>query len=92
MIKIKNERQYETTKYQLAKFESALTKCRESAKNLDPRLQEAIVAGIQSQIEDLKQELTEYDEKMSMIPKIFRLSNAKLTKKFREIFPQFFQN
>jgi hypothetical protein len=61
---IKNDQQYETTKYQFAKLESSLAKCRESAKNLDPRLQEAIIAGIHSQMEDLKDELAEYERKM----------------------------
>jgi len=61
---IENEQQYETTKYQLAKLESALARSDAAAQKLDSRLRKAIIAGIESQIEDLRQELTEYERKV----------------------------
>jgi hypothetical protein len=61
---IENEQQYETTKYQLAKLESAFARSDAAAQKLDSRLRKAIIAGIESQIEDLRQELTEYERKV----------------------------
>lgn len=61
---IKNERQYRITKAQADKFESALAQATERASqrdDIDPLVQLAISDGLRSQLEELKEELAEYE-------------------------------
>lgn len=58
---IQNKRQYNVTKRQIAKLEDALGAAREIQGKMPPELYAAMVAGIESQIEDLRNELTEYE-------------------------------
>ncbi len=61
---IKNERQYRITKAQAQKFEQALAdlaNCAEDKKQENLILFEAQVAALQSQLEDLREELAEYE-------------------------------
>ena len=58
---ILNERQYKVTKGQINKLTSALDNARISGGGLSPRVFEAMVIGIESQIEALKGQLREYD-------------------------------
>lgn len=58
---IQNERQYNVTKGQISKLEGALAVAREKKGRISPRVYEAMVAGLGSQIEDLRRELAEYD-------------------------------
>ena len=70
---IKNERQYKITKSQLSKLEAALPIS--PTQNLPPKLRKAAVAGIQSQIDDLRAELQEYDAlKSNQIDQLHLLS------------------
>jgi len=57
---IRNERQYKVTKGQVSRLEAALGADREAKPKMAKRVFEAMVAGIQSQIDDLEQELKEY--------------------------------
>jgi DNA-binding XRE family transcriptional regulator len=61
---IKNERQYRITKAQAQKFEQALTDLADGAehkKQENPILFEAQRSALESQLEDLREELTEYE-------------------------------
>jgi ribosome-binding protein aMBF1 (putative translation factor) len=61
---IKNERQYRITKAQSQKFEKALAelvKCAEDKKQENPILFEAQMSAVESQLEDLREELKEYE-------------------------------
>lgn len=61
---IKNERQYCVTKDQVQKFEQSLTKltkCSEEAKQVDTLLWQAKKAAIESQLDDLRDEIKEYE-------------------------------
>jgi ribosome-binding protein aMBF1 (putative translation factor) len=59
---ISNERQYNVTKGQIAKLRSALEVAEDTSKDtMDRRVYEAMVAGIQSQIEELTEQLREYE-------------------------------
>lgn len=61
---IKNERQYRITKAQSQKFEQALAelaKCAEDKKQENSILFEAQMSAVESQLEDLREELKEYD-------------------------------
>ena len=60
MIKIKNDRQLAATKKWRASFQEALAKARQNSRNLHPRLHQAQVDGIRSQIKDLDTEIAEY--------------------------------
>ena len=59
---IQNQRQYNVTKGQIAKLEGALEASRGAAGRMDPRIYEAMIAGIESQIEELRQQLVAYEE------------------------------
>ncbi len=65
---IQNQRQYNVTKGQIAKLESALQVAPESESNMDPRIYRTMVAGIQAQIRILQEQLEEFgslsDQKM----------------------------
>lgn len=59
---IKNERQYRITKAQIEKFEASLAElATHSDPEIHPLLREAEVSGIRSQLEDLRQEVAEYE-------------------------------
>jgi len=58
---IQNRRQYGVTKGQIAKLEDALNASRGAQGKMPPKVYAAMVAGIESQIEDLRKELAEYE-------------------------------
>jgi ribosome-binding protein aMBF1 (putative translation factor) len=61
---IKNERQYRITKAQAQRFEQALVDladCAEDKKQENPILFEAQRSALESQLDDLREELTEYE-------------------------------
>lgn len=58
---IANERQYRITKAAAERFEEALAKGQEPRSDLDPRLYQAMREGIESQLEELREELAEYE-------------------------------
>jgi ribosome-binding protein aMBF1 (putative translation factor) len=61
---IKNERQYRITKAQAQRFEQALAdlaNCGEDKKQENPILFEAQRSALESQLDDLREELTEYE-------------------------------
>lgn len=60
MSKIKNDRQLAVSKKWLREFERSLQQARRDSKDLHPRLRQAQVDGIRSQIRDLKNEIDEY--------------------------------
>ena len=59
---IQNQRQYNVTKGQVSKLESALRVSREAKAEMDPRIYAAMISGIESQIAELHRELSAYDE------------------------------
>ena len=62
---IMNERQYGVTKSQLAKLESVLALSKEAGKGkMDPKIYRAMIAGIESQMAELQQDLRKYEELM----------------------------
>ncbi len=61
---IKNERQYKATKAAAARFERALEELRNrdlGAEGIHPRIARARIEGAESQLEDLRRELCEYE-------------------------------
>lgn len=58
---IANERQYRITRAAAERFEQALNKDGEQPSDLDPRLQQAMWDGIESQLEELREQLAEYE-------------------------------
>jgi len=60
---IKNEREYRITKAQAEKFEHALSELASSGRDprLHPLLQKAEREGVQSQLEELQEQIAEYD-------------------------------
>jgi ribosome-binding protein aMBF1 (putative translation factor) len=58
---IANERQYRIAKAAAERFEEALAKGKEHPSDLDPRLQRAMREGIKSQLEELREQLAEYE-------------------------------
>jgi ribosome-binding protein aMBF1 (putative translation factor) len=59
---IKNERQFRITKAHAEKFERAIEEVSAAPKrDLHPALRKAQIDGLQSQLEDLKRELREYE-------------------------------
>ena len=58
---ITNERQYRVTKAQLSKLEKSLPGNGASTRELDPRLRAAVRDGIQSQIDELREQIAEYE-------------------------------
>ena len=61
---IKNERQYKVTKAAVVRFEKALEDLRNRdvrAEGIHPRIARAQVEGVESQLEDLRRELREYE-------------------------------
>ena len=58
---IENQRQYQVTKGQIAKLESSVEIARDKRDSMDPRVFEAMVRGLESQIEEMRAELLEYE-------------------------------
>ena len=61
MGEILNERQYRITKSWLRKFEQNLGEAKTNPDGLSPRMHRAILESLQSQIDDFKRELAEYE-------------------------------
>ena len=62
---IKNERQYRITKAQAQKFEQSLAKlneCSEETKQDNPLLWQAKKSAVESQLNDLREEIEEYEK------------------------------
>ena len=59
---IQNKRQYNVTKKQIETLSEALEAAVQETTDMDPRLYEAMMAGTRSQIDDLKEELREFEE------------------------------
>jgi len=58
-----NERQYDVTRSQLRKLESVLALSKEAGKGkMDPQIYRAMIAGIESQMAELQQDLRKYVE------------------------------
>ena len=58
---IANERQYRITKAEAARFAEALAQPEEHLAHLHPRLRQAMREGAESQLEELKAELADYE-------------------------------
>lgn len=58
---IQNEHQCEVTRRQIWRLEGALEASRATEGKLDPRVYRTMIAGIEGQIEEMRQELREYD-------------------------------
>ena len=58
---IANERQYRITKAAAERFEEALAQGRDQPSDLDPRLQRAMREGIESQLDELREQIAEYE-------------------------------
>ena len=58
---ITNERQYLITKAEVRRFEQALAKTAERNKNLHPALRKAAREGLESQLQELREQLEEYE-------------------------------
>ncbi|MGH8071947.1 MAG: helix-turn-helix domain-containing protein [Candidatus Entotheonellia bacterium] len=75
---IKNARQYQITKSQIAKLERALTQLttgQESSGLVHPRLQRAQEDALRSQIADLREQLTEYEALRARKRKVLALES-----------------
>ncbi len=59
---ITNERQYAITKAQVERFKEALAQSGSQQKNLHPKAQKAMRAGIESQLQDLQAEVADYEK------------------------------
>ena len=59
---IQNKRQYNVTKKQIETLSEGLEAAVQEKTDMDPRLYKAMVAGIRSQIDDLEQEVREFEE------------------------------
>jgi len=59
---IQNKRQHNVTKKQIKTLVTALKAAAQDKTDMDPRLYAAMVAGIRSQIDELKQEVREFEE------------------------------
>ena len=59
---IQNQRQYKVTKGQISNLKRALESSRKSSGKMDPRVYKAMVAGIGSQIEELREQVKEYEK------------------------------
>jgi HTH-type transcriptional regulator/antitoxin HigA len=59
---VQNRRQYNVTKGQIERLRNALGAAEGIKAKMPPRIYAAMVAGIQSQIADMEQELREYEE------------------------------
>ncbi len=57
---IKNQHQYRVTKAQLARLEEAPRRAEEAKTGLQPALHKAVIAGLQAQVDEMREELEEY--------------------------------
>ncbi len=80
---IKNQRQYRITKTQASRFRRAIVEMKSSpGQGVPPVLRKAQVAGLRSQLQDLKSELRDYETLRSgrraipMLPSFQRLPHA----------------
>ena len=71
---IQNERQYKVTKRQIAKLEGALAASQKLSEKLEPRIYEAMMAGIQGEIEKLEHQLQEFELLRSAV--VLQLASA----------------
>lgn len=80
---IKNERQYRITKAQAQKFEQSLAKlneCSEETKQENPLLWQAKKSAVESQLNDLREEIEEYERLIntySRKPRVFTLKSVE---------------
>ena len=58
---ITNERQYRITKAEAERFEQALARDEEPDAQLHPRLRQAMREGLESQLQELREQLAEYE-------------------------------
>jgi HTH-type transcriptional regulator / antitoxin HigA len=58
---IANERQYQITKGQVARFDEALAQAEQRHAHLTPKIRQAMIDGIASQLADLREELAAYE-------------------------------
>ena len=58
---VRNERQFNVTKGQISKLETALALSADAKGRMDAKVYRAMMAGIRSQIRDLSRELEEYE-------------------------------
>jgi len=66
---IKNERQYKITRAQVANFERALRQLEQQPDpQLHPRLRQAEIDGVRSQLEEMREDVAEYEELKSGHP------------------------
>ena len=68
MVNIKNDYQLAASKTWLKEFKKALEEARWDSRDLAPRLRQAQVEGIQSQIKDLEAEIQEYESLKKTAP------------------------
>ena len=59
---IQNRRQYNVTKGQVARLRDALDAAKQAKPKMPARVYKAMVAGVESQIDELRQQLLEYEE------------------------------
>jgi len=59
---IKNKRQYNVTKKQIEKLKTAIEVAHQTTVQMPAEIFNAMIAGIQSQIEDMEQEIGEYEK------------------------------
>lgn len=58
---ITGEHQYRITKSEMARFENALAQSVKQNADLHPKVQQTLRAGVESQLEELRQQLSEYE-------------------------------
>lgn len=74
---IANERQYRITKAEAERFEEALAQSDESISDLDPRLRRAMREGLESQLDELREQLAEYEALRAGRVAVLELSSLK---------------
>ena len=60
---IKNNRQYVASKCQIDRLNEALALSKKHPAEMDTRLYEAMIAGIESQISDIQKEVSDFEKK-----------------------------
>ena len=58
---IMNERQYRITKAQADRFRQSIKEARSYESTLSPRMRQAVLDGMRSQLDDLEREIDQYD-------------------------------
>ena len=72
---IQNQRQYKVTRGQIAKLQGALAASRQAEGRMHPRVYEAMITGIEGEIQKLRGQLREFDELQSAA--VLRLGSAE---------------